>query len=275
MAIEIPVLTLTIMTSLAAEVYDCSGTSKRFCSVWIMHNAKCVICVALLVATLPKFSFSEPPETFAHALKRHHIQITQTALIEALQNPDKEVRGLAAAELAEMKVSDALPYIIQAAQDERDPQTQVNIAAAASWLGSAEGLTMLRSVCRDSNLSAYLRLDAISNVFFARDHSCFPELVEMMQQTSETDVRIGALSLASQIEQKTENESNVVLSVALEALKDQDLRIRLYASEALRWMNATTAIPALRRAIGQETEDVVRQQMESDLKFLLEGRCEH
>ena len=244
-------------------------------SVWITRNVKCFICVALLLTTLPRFGYSGPLETFVHALQRYHIEITRPALVEALKNPKKEVRGLAAAELAEMKAFDALPYIIQAAEVERDAQTQVNIAAAASWLDSAEGLAMLRSICRDSSVSAYVRLDAARNVFLERDHSCFSELVEMMQPASEVDVRIGALMLASQIKPKTKDESQCVLSVALEALKDRDLRVRLSASYALRWLNDAAAIPALLRAIEQETEEVVRSEMESDLQYLLVGRSEH
>lgn len=251
------------------------GTVVRFYSVWITRNVKCFGYVALLLTALPRFGYCGPLETFVHALQRYHIEITRPALVEALKNPKKEVRGLAAAELAEMKAFDALPYIIQAAQVERDARTQVNIAAAASWLGSAEGLAMLKSICRDSSVSAYVRLDAARNVFFERDHSCFSELVEMMQPTSEADVRIGALELASQIKPKREGESNVVLSVALEALKDQDLRVRLHASQAIRWLNDAAAIPDLRNAIEQETEEVVRSQMESDLQYLLVGRSEH
>ena len=82
-------------------------------SVWITRNVKCFICAALLLTTLPRFGYCEPLETFVHALQRYHIEITRPALVEALKNPKQEVRGLAAAELAEMQVFDALPYIIQ------------------------------------------------------------------------------------------------------------------------------------------------------------------
>jgi HEAT repeat protein len=75
-------------------------------------------------------------ETFAHALTRHHIALTKSALLEALQNPDAEVRGLAAWQLAETKQKDCLPQILRAARDEKNPDTRVNIASAAGNLGS-------------------------------------------------------------------------------------------------------------------------------------------
>jgi hypothetical protein len=73
---------------------------------------------------LPQNSVPEAPETFAHALTRHHIELTKQALIEALRNPDNEVRGLAAWQLLEMKAYGALPQILQAVRDERDAKTQ-------------------------------------------------------------------------------------------------------------------------------------------------------
>ena len=72
-----------------------------------------------------------PVETFTAGLERNHIELTEPALIEALQNADGEVRSLAAAQLAATDDHPALRYIVGAFQDERDPQVQVNIAGAA------------------------------------------------------------------------------------------------------------------------------------------------
>ena len=105
------------------------------------------LAAAAQVAPLaPKWLAGTPPppvETFADGLTRRNIPLTEPDLIAALKNPDPEIRSLAAAQLAEMKVTDALPQIVRAAQDERDIRTQVNIAAAATWLGSDQGLLIL------------------------------------------------------------------------------------------------------------------------------------
>jgi len=53
----------------------------------------------VVVLALPRRNVGEPLETFAHALTRHHIELTKPAIIEALRNPNNEVRGLAAWQL--------------------------------------------------------------------------------------------------------------------------------------------------------------------------------
>src|SRR5579871_6048193 len=100
----------------------------------------------LIVLALSRKHFAEAPETFAHALARHHIELTKPALIEALRNPDKEVRGLAAWQLLEMKEDDSLPMILQAVRDERDSQTKINLASAAASMGSQEARAVLEGI---------------------------------------------------------------------------------------------------------------------------------
>jgi HEAT repeat protein len=112
----------------------------RHPSMWATYIPKFLAAPVLLLSAVSAQMNDEPLETFAQGLERHYIQATRPALIDALRNPDKEVRVLAAAELAEMIDSDALPQITQAAHMEQDPVTQMRIAAAASWLGSRKGL---------------------------------------------------------------------------------------------------------------------------------------
>ncbi len=52
----------------------------------------------------PRWLGGTPPpvETFSAGLERLHIGLTENALLNALQNPDGEVRSLAAAQLATM-----------------------------------------------------------------------------------------------------------------------------------------------------------------------------
>ncbi len=221
--------------------------------------------VHCLVYSSALHCYSQAPPTFAEALQRHHVELSEVSLIQALHSPDKEVRGLAAAELADLKFTWALPEILHAAERENDAQTQVNLASAATWLGSDQGLHMLTGICKNSTVSALVRMQAARSVF---DRHCFPSLVEMMRPTAETDVRIVALELASQIKPRTAQETQAVLASALDALQDRDLRIRLQACEALRWLNDPRAIQPLRTAINLEQEEAVRQQMKSSLGYL-------
>jgi hypothetical protein len=238
-----------------------------------LTSAKITIGRALLSASLLQSVFSSAPETIAQALKRHNVEISKGSLLEALHNSDKEVRGLAAAELYELKITDALPDIVRAAEAELDPLTQVNIASAATWMGSVEGLHILKIVCDNSAIPPYVRINAARNVFDKQDRSCFPALIELMSST-EPDARILALNLASQLQPKTEQETAQVLSFALQALQDKELRLRLEASQDLRWLRNPTAIEPLRKALEEEQETAVRSQMQSTLDFLIKHQTD-
>ena len=243
--------------------------------MWAIYIPKFLPAPLLLLSAVYAQMNNGPLETFARGLDRHHIQVTRPALIDALQNPDKEVRVLAAAELAELKDDDALPLIIQAAHLEQDPVTQMRIAAAASWLGSREGLKMLTGICLSSKLPAFIRVEAARNVFQQGDHSCFAGLLEMMASASETGSREIALELAAQVQPKSTEESRAVLVAALDMLKNQDPQARLMASEALRWLRDPRAIAALRDAIEHENDEAVRSSMGHDLQYLLSLPPEH
>ena len=214
------------------------------------------------------YSQQGPPPTIEEVLQRHHVELNEVALIRALHSADKEVRGLAAAELAGLKLTSALPEIVYAAKNENDLQTQVNIASAATWLDSDEGLQILTSICKDSTVSAFVRVRAAQSVFDKQDHSCFPALAEIMRPISETDARVYALEIASQIKHKTEQEAQIVLTSAVDALQDQNIRMRLHACQVLRLLKDPQAVQPLRRAIDVEREEAVREQMKSTLNYL-------
>lgn len=57
----------------------------------------------VFLVLLPRKDLASGLETFEQALTRHHIELAKPALIEALRNPDGEVRGPAAWQLLEMK----------------------------------------------------------------------------------------------------------------------------------------------------------------------------
>jgi HEAT repeat protein len=222
------------------------------------------------VCTLAVHCYSQqgPPPTIEEVLRGHHVELNEVALIRALHSADKEVRGLAAAELAGLKLTSALPEIVYAAKNENDLQTQVNIAAAATWLNSDEGLQILTSICRDSTVSAFVRVRAARSVFDKNDHSCFSALVEIMRPISETDARIYALEAASQIKHKTQQEAQIILTWAVDALQDQNIRLRLHACQAIRLLKDPQAVQPLRRATDVEREEAVREQMKSSLNYL-------
>jgi HEAT repeats len=209
------------------------------------------------------------PETFAHALGRYHIKLTEEALVEALRSQVDEVRSLAAAELAEQKDSRVLPFIIAAADDERDTLTQINIASAAVWLGSSEGERILIRTCGDINIPTYLRVTSAGNMSEQDAHVCLPSLLATIWPGAQRDDKIAVLNFASQLHSRTPEETTSVLSEAVHALDDQDIGVRLIAVQALRSLNEPAAIPGLREAIDREREDVIRSEEQSCLRYLL------
>jgi hypothetical protein len=58
------------------------------------HKARRLLFVHLWVCALAVHCYSQAPPTFAEALQRHHVELTEVALVQALHNTDKEVRGL-------------------------------------------------------------------------------------------------------------------------------------------------------------------------------------
>jgi HEAT repeat protein len=227
------------------------------------------LVVLAFVLVLPRGGLASGLETFAQALTRHHIGLTEPALVEALRNSDGEVRGLAAWRLEEIKAVDSLPKILQAVRDERDSRTKVNLASAAAYFGSKEGLAALEVVCHDSSVPGWVRTDAARHLFDLHDRSCLPELWQLMDSGVESGTRISAIQLVEQLDGRTALESAQLLHFTLDALNDPDIHLRLFAANALRGLRDIAAIPNLRTAIQLEREDVVKSQMEDSLRSLL------
>jgi hypothetical protein len=110
---------------------------------------KAVIFLVMLVQEQ-----SGPLPTFGELLRRHNIELTQSALIAALKNPDPEVRDLAAQKLAEDKATEAIPAIMQALSSEKVPQTRMNVAFALAVMGESVGFDTLEDNCKNSNAAA-------------------------------------------------------------------------------------------------------------------------
>ena len=150
--------------------------------------AACSTASAQVAPLAPRWLAGTPPppvETFADGLARHHIDVTEAALIAALTDPDGEVRSLAAAQLAAMDDHPALPAILRALLAERDPQVEVNLAGAATWLGSGHALDQLQQLCQDVNVPSTARLDAARYVSNKELPTCFPA-IEQIERTEAT-----------------------------------------------------------------------------------------
>ena len=234
-------------------------------------------CVFLLTTSLastaqvaplaPKWLAGTPPppvETFADGLTRHNIPLTEFDLLAALKSPDPEVRSLAAAQLAAADDHAALKYMITAFQDERDPQTQVNIAGAATWLGSNIAIEQLKTICRDVNQPSTARLDAALYISNRQLSDCFPAVREIARNDQDATVR--ALAITAAINYR--GQSDGAEKIAVQALNDLDSTVRVTAADSLRYLRATDAIPALQNSLQSEGDEIAREHLRETLRVL-------
>jgi HEAT repeat protein len=215
----------------------------------------------------PRWLAGTPPppvETFAAGLERHNIPLTEPALLAALRDPDGEVRSLAAAQLAAMDDHPALKEIVRAIQDERDPQVQVNLAGAGSWLGSRLAIEQLETSCRDVNVPSMARLDAARYISNKQLATCFPAVREIAQNEQDADVRVQAVMAAVSYR----GQADGARVVAVRALNDLDPAVRIAGADALRSLRATTEIGPLQIALQSEGDETTREHLRESARVL-------
>ncbi len=201
-----------------------------------MSFRRLTIALALAVAAIvPAIAQSGPLETLDHALRRHHVAPTRSALLGALRNSEPEVRGLAAAKLAENKDTEATPDIAEALAAESVPLTKTNIAFALAQLGNQTGNSTLKEMCHDTDLDYWVRLGAARNMLFLNSNACLPDVIELAHSTDEsnTTCRLDALSLMPQFRNLSKKESQVILESLRAGLLDTNSGVKISAGNAL------------------------------------------
>ena len=203
-------------------------------------------------------------ETFADGLTRHYIELTEAALIAALQNSDGEVRSLAAAQLAATDDRPALKAILSAVELERDVQVQVNMAGAATWLDSQRALDRLQLLCQNLNVPSSARLDAARYVSNKEIASCYPMVEQIAQTDHDASMRVLALETAMSYR----GQSDKAQALALSTLSDSDPNVRIASVEALHFLHATGAIDTLRHALEIDGDETVREYIREAIRIL-------
>jgi HEAT repeat protein len=234
------------------------------CTFLLTANFAAMAQVAPLA---PKWLAGTPPppvETFADGLTRHNVPLTEPGLLAALKDPDPEVRSLAAAQLAAADDHAALKYMITAFQDERDPQVQVNIAGAATWLGSNIAIEQLKTICRDVNQPSTARLDAARYISNKQLSDCFPAVREIARNDQDATVRVLAITTAITYR----GQSDGAEKIAVQALNDIDSTVRVTAADSLRSLRATDAIPVLQNSLQSEGDEIAREHIRETLRVL-------
>jgi HEAT repeat protein len=209
--------------------------------------------------------------TIGEILKGHNIQLTETALVDALKNADPEVRWLAAQKLAEDKAGGATPAIKDALASERVPWTRMNIAYALAEFGESAGFDTLEGNCGDHALGAGIRVQSAGYVLRLNHESaaCLSAVLDVLESGS-NGYKMQAASLLPQFHNLSPEDSERIFVGLSRALHASYALVRLGAGRALAELGDRRAIPELREAAAREQDEAVRSQIDQDLRTLKE-----
>jgi HEAT repeat protein len=228
-----------------------------------------MLALVTLAGLQPILASGEFPPSISESLRRHNIQLTQSALLDALRNADPEVRDLAAQKLAEDKVSEAIPAIKDALASEKVPSTRMNIAFALAELGESTGLDTLEDNCRNRNLAADIRTQSAEYMLNLNHGStvCLSAILDVLESGS-NGYKMQAATLLPQFRNLSEQDSERVFVGLVKALHASYALVRLEAGRALADLGDRRGIPELRDAIEAEQEQDIRPRLEEDLGIL-------
>lgn len=233
--------------------------------------------ILIFVASVGTFAqsdspiFEGQPETARAALARHHIQLTESALLKALRSPKPEVRDLAAEVLAQDGTTNAIPLIKAAMLAETVPGKRINFAFALAQLGDPIGRETLKNICDNNKEPAYIRMSAAVNMRYLKDESCMDAVFSVLQSNPDDDGGAGkaqALSLLPSFKHLAAEDPQRTVDVVTKALSDATPGVRMVASSTLGTLGQISAIPHLRAALEKEQNESCRLQMSLDLQRL-------
>jgi HEAT repeat protein len=229
-----------------------------------------LILAVALVGSQPISQNDEGPlPTFGELLKRHNIQLTQPALVDALRDTDPEVRDLAANKLAEDKAVETIPAIKDALASEKVPWTRMNIALALAQMGESIGFDILEDNCKNKDTSADIRARSAEYLLrFNRDSAtCLSGVLDLLKGGSNGD-RMVAAELLPRYRNLSKEDSEKVFTGLVGALHAPDPAVRMAAGRALADLGDTRGIAELGHAIEGEQDQLVRSRLEEDLGIL-------
>jgi HEAT repeat protein len=207
--------------------------------------------------------------TFGEVLKRHNIELTQSALIAALNNLDPEVRYLAAHKLAEDGATEAIPAIKQALASEKVPRTRMNIALALAEMGEPIGFETLEDNCKNDNTSADTRARSAEYLLrFNRDSTtCLSGVLDVLKGGSNGDKMVAA-ELLPRYRNLPKEDSEKVFTGLVDALHAPYDLVRIAAGRAIADFGDTRGIAELGIVIESEQDELVRSRLQEDLGIL-------
>jgi HEAT repeat protein len=203
--------------------------------------------------------------TVRQCLEDHSIPLTKDGLMSALNSKNPNLSSLAAGELANEGVKDAIPDLFKLFEAEPEPLGKIGLARDLAALGDQRGVQALRRYCDEPAMSMGDRLSAANNLVRYQPKSCPKTLIEGLQDDF---YRGQALGMIPNFKELSPGESAQVRTLLLKSLWDQDSHIRLSAAQTMEGLGDESYIPSLEAAMAKEPTDFVRGAMENTVKTL-------
>ena len=167
-------------------------------------------------------------------------------LIEALKDPNRDVRLAAAEALGYLRDKRAVPHLIAAL---KDPNRDVRLAAAWSLGYLEDKRAVPHLIAALKHRDKYVRLDAAEALGYLEDKRAVPHLIAALKDPNR-DVRWAAAEALGYLRDKR------AVPHLIAALKDRDKYVRCKAAGALERLEDKRAVPHLIAALKDPNRDV-------------------
>lgn len=217
--------------------------------------------------------------TTADLLRSRGVDTSQSSLITALSNGNRDVKSLAARQLIENKTPQSVAAVENALSTEKDILTRINIASVLANTEDLIGARHLETICMDASLSVDVTARAVWSIATAqRLHpglasagKCADTVLAASDHmdTNTAYQRVDIMTmLSSMYREVPKNKADRMIAIAQNALGDKDPRVRLYASQALSKMGSTASIGLVRNALQIEVDPNTRVWLQRYLEAL-------
>jgi len=201
-------------------------------------------------------------EAFSVGLKRHGISLDSVSLRAALQNPDPEVRSLAAAQLASYHDLVDVQPIRAAMIRETNPQTKGNLATTLASLDVLAGHAAFAEICSDTRLPDYVKIDVARVAFQTGGGECRNAIEVIASGSDDPGSRRSAFLLFPKLLElgAIEPSLRAILSASL---SDKDPAVRIAAAEQSLSMFGVSATAAVQSQFASERDPYVRESLQN------------
>jgi HEAT repeat protein len=197
--------------------------------------------------------------------------MTASALHEALNSQDPEVRELAASALIVTNDPSAKSLIHSALLRETVPRNRLNMAHFLISLSDKSGVPFLVSFCQPNaeDDGSGFQLAAADNLFMfkiddpAATSKCFDSVVDLVRTTKHSELRANGLFILGKYKNLSPQARDEVRKLQIAFLGDPDPLVRSGAVQSIEMTSDASLLPMLNAMKLTETDKLVHQLVET------------